>query len=105
MRNTSFLQTQTILRSLEFTLGKGGFKNAAQKKAASSLIKSMNGRESVSGRHQQLHSLLERGATLQELRQMAVDQGMKLLSQSAMEKVRAGLSSLEETLAITVSQD
>ena len=67
MRNTSFLQTQTILRSLEFTLGKGGFKNAAQKKAASSLIKSMNGRESVSGRHQQLHSLLARGATLQEM--------------------------------------
>ncbi len=52
---------------MEFTLGKGGFKNPAQKKAASSLIKSMNGRESVSGRHQQLHSLLERGATLQEM--------------------------------------
>ena len=52
-----------------------------------------------------LADLIQRGATLLELRQMAVEQGMKLLSQSALEKVRAGLSSLEEALAVTVSQD
>lgn len=52
-----------------------------------------------------LAELIQHGATVLELRRLAVDQGMKLLSQSAMEKVRAGLSSLEEALAVTVSQD
>lgn len=67
LRNTSFLQTQTILQALEFTLGKGGFKNAAHKKAATALVMKMTGGDSVSGRHQQLRAVLERGATLKEM--------------------------------------
>ena len=52
-----------------------------------------------------LADLIQRGATLSELRQSAVDQGMQLLSHSAMNKVSSGLSSLEEALAVTVAQD
>ena len=68
MESTSFLQTQTILRALEFTLGKGGFgSNAKQKKAAAALIKSMKSNKSVSGRHQQLVGMLKKGATINQM--------------------------------------
>ena len=68
MRNTSFLETQTILRALEFALAKGGFgANAKQKKAAGALIKSMKSTRSVSGRHQQLIAMLKKGATLAQM--------------------------------------
>lgn len=68
MQNTSFLQTQTILKALEFTLAKGGFgTNAGQKKAAASLIKEMSGTKSVSGRHQQLMNMLKKGSTVDQM--------------------------------------
>ena len=68
VQNTSFLQTQTILRALEFTLTKKGFgKSAPQKKAAESLIKKMKSNKTVSGRHQQRRSILKRGATINQM--------------------------------------
>ena len=68
MRKTSFLQTQTILRALEFTLSKGGFgNNARQKRTATGLVKDMKSTKSVSGRHQQLRAMLKRGATLDQM--------------------------------------
>jgi len=68
VQNTSFLQTQTILRALEFTLAKKGFgKSAAQKNAAETLIKKMKSNKTVSGRHQQLRTILKRGATIDQM--------------------------------------
>ena len=68
MRNTSFLDNQTVLRALEFTLAKGGFgKNAKQKKTATSLVRKMKSTDSVSGRHQQLMAMLRKGATLEQM--------------------------------------
>ncbi len=68
MRNASFLETQTILRALDFSLAKGGFgKNAKQKQAAATLMKTMKSTKSVSGRHQQLVSMLKKGATLAQM--------------------------------------
>jgi type II secretory ATPase GspE/PulE/Tfp pilus assembly ATPase PilB-like protein len=52
-----------------------------------------------------LGNLIQRKATLDELRHEAVAQGMKLLSHSAMGKVCEGLTSLEEALSITVSEE
>jgi len=91
VRNTSFLQTQTILRALEFTLARGGFENAARKKAASSLIKAMKGRDSVSGRHQQLHALLESGASLKEMI-AATDSSRRTIFRCLNQFEEAGLS-------------
>ncbi len=68
VRNTSFLETQTILRALEFALAKGGFgANTKQKKAAAALIKTMKSTKSVSGRHQQLIAMLKKGASLAQM--------------------------------------
>ena len=68
VQSTSYLQTQTILRALEFASSKGGFgSNARQKKTALGLIKSMKSNESVSGRHQQLSAMLKKGATIEEM--------------------------------------
>ena len=68
MQNTSFLQTQTILRALEFTLSKKGFGGSApQKKAAETLIKRMKSNKTVSGRHQQLRKILKGGATINQM--------------------------------------
>lgn len=68
MRNTSFLENQTILRALEFSLGKSGFgANAKQKKTASALIRKMKSTDSVSGRHQQLMTMLKKGARLEQM--------------------------------------
>ncbi len=65
MQSTSFLQTQTILRALEFALSRGGFgSNAKQKKTAAALVREMKSNKSVSGRHQQLKTLLKKGATI-----------------------------------------
>ena len=68
MRNTSFLESQTILTALEFALGKGGFggKNS-QKKAAQQLVKQMRSSHTVSGRHDQVMSLLRKGATIEQM--------------------------------------
>ncbi len=68
MQSTSYLQTQTILRALEFATTKGGFgSNARQKKTAQAILKDMKSNESVSGRHQQLSTMLRRGASIGEM--------------------------------------
>ncbi len=68
MQNTSFEQTQTILKALQFAMAKGGFgNNAKQKKTATALIKEMSGNDSVSGRHQQLMGMLKKGSTIEQL--------------------------------------
>lgn len=68
MQNTSFLETQTILRALEFAMAKGGFgSDAAQKKTAAAIIKRMKSTKSVAGRHQQLAVLLKKGASIEQM--------------------------------------
>ena len=68
MQNTSFLETQTILRALEFSLAKGGFgSNARHKKTAATLVKTMKSTKSVAGRHQQLASILKKGASIEQM--------------------------------------
>ena len=68
MQNSGFLQTQTILRGLEFALAKGAFAdNAAQKRTAAALLKEMKGNKSVGGRQQLLTSILKKGATVEEM--------------------------------------
>ena len=68
MQNTSFLETQTILRALEFSLAKGGFgSNARHKKTATTLVKTMKSNKSVAGRHQQLASILKKGASIEQM--------------------------------------
>jgi len=49
--------------------------------------------------------LIQTRASLPELRRAAAEQNMKLLRQSALEKVRHGITSLEEALGITISED
>lgn len=67
MRTTSLDETQAVIRALEFALGRDGFATARQKKTAAALIKSMRSTESVSGRHDQLLSLLKKGATIRQM--------------------------------------
>ena len=68
MQNSSYLQTQTILRGLEFALARGAFAdNAGQKRTAAALIKEMKGNQSVGGRHQLLTSMLKKGATVEDM--------------------------------------
>ena len=68
MQNTSFLETQTILKALEFSLSQSGFgSNARQKKTATGLVKTMKSNKSVAGRHQQLVSVLKKGATIEQM--------------------------------------
>ncbi len=52
-----------------------------------------------------LASLIQTRTPLAALRQAAVEHGIKLLRASALEKVRQGVTSLEEALAITISED
>jgi biotin operon repressor len=68
VQNTSYLQTQTIIRALEFAMAKGGFSgNAKQIKTATELIREMKSTKSVSGRHQQLTGLLRKGSSIQDM--------------------------------------
>lgn len=68
MQNTNYLQSQTILRALEFALARGGFgSNSKQKRTAQSLVKEMKSNKSLSGRHEQLAGMLERGATIAQM--------------------------------------
>ena len=68
MRTTSFLESQTILNALEFSLSKGGFGDSApQKKTAQTLIKRMRGSATVSGRHDQVMKLLKKGASIEQM--------------------------------------
>lgn len=50
-------------------------------------------------------SLIQSRTPLPELRRAAAEQGMKLLPDSAIDKVREGLSSLEEALSVTMSEE
>jgi len=50
-------------------------------------------------------NLIQTRTPLAELRQAAVEQGMKLLRDSSLEKVRQGTTSLEEALRITISEE
>ena len=68
MRNTSFLENQTILKALEYSLSKSAFgSNSKHKKTAAALIRKMKSTDSVSGRHQQLMNMLKKGAGLDQL--------------------------------------
>ncbi|MEK6798538.1 MAG: hypothetical protein AABZ12_06215 [Planctomycetota bacterium] len=68
MQRTGFLETQTILKALEFAAAKGAFAgNPRMKKTALTLIKGMKSNASLSGRHQQLQALLKKGATIQDM--------------------------------------
>ena len=68
VQSTSFLQTQTILDALEFSLTKGGFNGRpGQKKTALRLIKTMKSTKSVSGRHRQLVGMLKKGASIDQM--------------------------------------
>jgi hypothetical protein len=72
VRNTSFLETQTILKALQFAITKGGFTaSPTQKRAASALIKKMTSTKSVSGRHQQLMGMLKKGVSLAQMMKAA----------------------------------
>lgn len=52
-----------------------------------------------------LAELIQRRASLPELRRAAVDQGMTLLQHSALEQVRQGKTSLEEALSVAISDE
>jgi hypothetical protein len=68
LRQTSFLQSQTILRALEFALAKGAFTgHPKQKKTATSLVKELSTNRSVSGRHFHLLGMLKKGASLEQM--------------------------------------
>lgn len=67
MKN-GYIETQTILRGLEFALARGGFSdNPGQKRTAAALIKGLKGNKSLGGRHQLLNALLKKGATVEEM--------------------------------------
>jgi hypothetical protein len=88
VQNNSYLQTQTILRGLEFALAKGAFDgNAGQKRTAVAVIKEMKGNRSVGGRHQSLTSILKKGATVE---------GMMKATASSRRTIFRYLNSLEE---------
>lgn len=68
MQNTNYLQSQTVLKALEFTLARGGFgANGKQKRTAQSLVKEMKSNKSLSGRHEQLAAMLTKGATIAQM--------------------------------------
>ena len=68
LKRTSFVQSQTVMKSLEFTLAKGGFgTDEHQKKTAQALLKEMRSARSLSGRHQQLSAMLKKGASVEEM--------------------------------------
>ncbi len=68
VHQAKFLETETILRALEFASAKGAFgDNAKLKKTAATLIQGMKSKKSLSGRQQQLRALLKRGATIDDM--------------------------------------
>jgi len=54
---------------------------------------------------ERMADLIQSRTPLPKLRRAATEQGMKLLAQSALEKVRQGITSLEEALSITISEE
>jgi type IV pilus assembly protein PilB len=55
--------------------------------------------------NREMADLIQARTPLPKLRKAAVGQGLKLLRDSALEKVQQGLTSLEEALSITVSEE
>jgi type IV pilus assembly protein PilB len=53
---------------------------------------------------EKLANLIQVKRPLPELRKAATEQGMSLLYDSALVKVRAGMTSLEEALSVTISE-
>jgi type IV pilus assembly protein PilB len=54
---------------------------------------------------QKLSRLIQENVSLPTLRQAARDEGMKLLADCAMDKVRQGLTSLEAALSVTMAEE
>jgi type IV pilus assembly protein PilB len=54
---------------------------------------------------ERMADLIQARTPLPQLRRAAAEQGMKLLAHSALEKVRQGVTSLEEALSITISEE
>ena len=54
---------------------------------------------------EQMANLIQARTSLPELRRAAAREGMKLLADSALEKVHEGITSLEEALSITISAE
>ncbi len=54
---------------------------------------------------EKMAGLIQARTPLPQLRRAATEQGMKLLAHSALEKVRQGVTSLEEALSITISEE
>ncbi len=72
VQNTSFAETQVVLRALDFALAKGGFGgNASQKKTAVALVKKLKSNRSVGGRHLKLVGMIKKGATIDEMIKVA----------------------------------
>jgi hypothetical protein len=68
VQNTTFAETQTIIRALEFASAKGGFgTNKKQKQTAAALLKKLKSNRSVGGRHLKLVGVLKKGATIDEM--------------------------------------
>ena len=67
VQTSNYLQSQTILRALEFSLAKSGFDDPRQKKTALALIRDLRGNKSLGGRQQVLTSILKKGATVDEM--------------------------------------
>jgi len=68
LQTNGYLESKTILRSLEYALAKGGFADQPeQKRAALALIKEMKGNKSIGGRQQLLTALLKKGASLEDM--------------------------------------
>lgn len=68
LKKTNFIQSQTVMKSLEFALSKGGFgTDEDQKKTAQALLKEMRSARSLSGRQQQLTAMLKKGASVEEM--------------------------------------
>jgi len=67
VQSSSYLQSQTVLRALEFALAKSGFDDPRQRKAALALVKDLKGNKSLGGRQQLLTSILKKGATVEDM--------------------------------------
>ncbi len=68
MGEKTTVEINDMRRLKQFALNKGGFgDNAKQKKAAAQLIKDMSSTKSVSGRQQEVMTMLRKGATLEQM--------------------------------------
>mgnify|MGYP002624841957 CR=1 FL=1 len=68
MQHSNFVETETILRAIEFAQAKGAFsRDPRLQKAATALIKRMKSNRTPSGRQQQLRNLLREGASIKDM--------------------------------------